>query len=374
MTKDNTQSACPAARRPISSVLARARFLPGIILALLLLGSIAVRVSAQVPTAVELLYFQGESEGNTAYLEWETGTEQDTAGFRLERAPSAAGPYTPLEGYEFIVATGSVANGARYEATDETVVGGQTYWYKLVEVSNANTDVDEWTVSVEIMGAEPTAQVIVGGGSTATATSTLAATGTSEPTATGRSATNTPVASGNGSDDSRNATSTPAPTNTPRPTNTAQPPSAPTQAIATRIARATAPSSAVTEGEETGAPTASPTVDADPLGGENSLATAPATPVLAEDAAAVAEAAAVETQAGVAEVTDDGEETSLLDIRSVGSRAEADVTAAENATAQQEGESSRLLLWLGFVAAFLIFVGGVAFSIFLSTRKRSDDS
>lgn len=363
MPNDNIQSARPSSPWTRSRTLAGGAYLAGITLALLLLGSIAGRATAQIPTAVELVYFRGESGDNVAYLEWETGTEQDTAGFRVERAPSEAGPYSPLDAYEFIVATGSVANGASYEATDETVVNGQTYWYKLVEVTNSNADGDEWTLRLEIE-PEPTAQVIDGSGNSDSGTSTLAPTSTTAPGGSTGNGTNTPVAG------SSSVTNTPAPTDTPQPTTSSGPETTPTEAIATRIPRATATSSTATE-EVTGAPIGSPTVGAPPLAEEESPPTTTPPPVLAEEAASVAEAA-VESQAD-AEGPGNGEETAVLGARTVGSRAEAEVTVEETAAAQEEAESSRLLLWLGFIAAFLIFVGGVTFSIFLSARKRSDD-
>jgi hypothetical protein len=46
----------------------------------------------------------------------------------------------------------------------------------------------------------------------------------------------------------------------------------------------------------------------------------------------------------------------------------------EGSSAQAETSgSARLLLWLGFLAAFFIFVGGIGFSIVLSTRRRQNN-
>jgi hypothetical protein len=46
---------------------------------------------------------------------------------------------------------------------------------------------------------------------------------------------------------------------------------------------------------------------------------------------------------------------------------------AEEEVVEETSGTTRLLLWLGFLAAFFIFIGGIGFSIFLSTRRREND-
>ena len=337
---------------------------PGVAVALVFLAGVSRpgQAAVEIPSAVDLIYFRGEGGDGVAYLEWETGTESDTAGFRLERANSAGGPYSSLDDIGFILASGSVSAGAYYEATDETAVNGQTYWYKLLEYTEAGTVGDEWTVRVDVE-PEPTAQIIGGGGATATATDTPVPTSTIRPTATDRPPTDTPTsvasASGNGSE--------PAATNTPRPTATGQP---------TRTPRSTA---APTGSNNTAATTRTLSITATPtnensnveaLGEPASTPSDDAYPVMSEEETEEREVAANPVEAAEGE-----EETAVTGVRSVGSAAnDEEMQAADDASVvRQEGESNSLLLWLGFIAAFLIFVGGVAFSIFLSTRKRDEE-
>lgn len=53
--------------------------------------------------------------------------------------------------------------------------------------------------------------------------------------------------------------------------------------------------------------------------------------------------------------------------------ATAEGVQIEDEATQETSGTARLLLWLGFLAAFFIFVGGIGFSIVLSTRRREND-
>ena len=352
-------------------------FWSGLVLALLLLGagSAPGRAAAEVPSAVDLLYFRGEGGDNIAYLEWETGTESDTAGFRLERANSVDGPYSDLDEIGFITASGSVSAGAYYEAEDKSAVNGQSYWYKLVEIALDNSASNEWTVRVSI-DPEPTSQIIGGGSGTAAATSTPVPTSTSAATATGRPATN--PTSTIGSDE-------PEPTNTPRPTETRPPTQTPRPAATTdgnnevAVTTRTFSFTATPEGEDEGGVEAVGAPGSTGSAGNGPAATpAGAGAGAGAEAEADAEAMAGDGENAVAasavEAAEGEEETPLLGGRTVGSQTfEEAGSESEANVAQQEGRSSSLLLWIGFIAAFFIFIGGIAFSIFLSTRKREND-
>lgn len=349
------------------------RFLwPGVVLAILLLGGrySGGRAAETIPTAVDLIYFRGEGGDGVAFLEWETGTERDTAGFQLERADSVDGPYTGLDEIGFVDALGSVSAGAYYEKTDDTVVNGRTYWYKLLEYTHTGTIGDEWTVRVSV-DPEPTSQVIGGGGGTETATNTPVPTSTIRPTATDRPPSDTPtsVASPNGNSSEAEASSTPRPTATIQPTRTPRPTAPPdgnsNPSETTRTISGTATATDESSGvEAVGAPA---TADSgDPASGS------------AEDAGpdpSGEETVGQEVAANSVEAAANEQEPGAPGARSVGSAADDGEagTAADESVVRQEGESSSLLLWLGFIAAFLIFVGGVAFSIFLSTRKRDEE-
>lgn len=358
-------------------------FWSGLVLALVILGagSAPGRAAAEVPSAVDLLYFRGEGGDNIAYLEWETGTESDTAGFRLERANSVDGPYRELDEIGFIAPGGSVSAGAYYEAEDKTAVNGQTYWYKLVEIALDNSVGNEWTVRVSI-DPEPTSQIIGGGSGTTAATSTPVPTSTSAATATGRPATNTPTPSptSSGRSDEPEATDTPQPAATRLPTRTPRPATTTDGdnevAVTTRTFSFTATPEGEDEGgvEAVGAPGSTGSAGNGPAATPTGASASPGTGADA-DAEALAGDGENAVAAAVQAAGGEEEETPLLGGRTVGSETDTDAGSESEANvAQQEGRSSSLLLWIGFIAAFFIFVGGIAFSIFLSTRKREDDA
>lgn len=346
------------------------------LLALLLPGiwGTGGRVAADVPSAVDLLYFRGEGSDGAAYLEWETGTESDTAGFRLERGTSADGPFDTLDEIGFITASGSVSAGAYYEATDETALNGQTYWYRLVEVTLANSVGNRWTVRVSVE-AEPTSQIIGGGGGTTVATSTIVPTSTTVPTATSQAAmTGTPATTPPRTPQSTEAaaTNTPPPAATRPPTRTPLPAATATSAssqvaVTTRTFTFTAtPEQETTRQEAQGQPATPIVVQA---GAAAATPSASPYPVSGAEEDATGEAAVIGANPAAAAAQDD---TPLLGGHTVGS-GDAGTTEGETAPVQQQGRSSTLLLWLGFLAALFIFVGGIAFSIFLSSRRRDDD-
>ena len=107
---------------------------------------ISTLVAAIDPTVVTLLYFRGNGLDSAIRLEWATGTELDTAGFRLERSTSSAGPYTFLDDIGFVPseAPPDGLSGADYDALDESgTINGTTYWYRLVvlpQKSSGSTD------------------------------------------------------------------------------------------------------------------------------------------------------------------------------------------------------------------------------------------
>ncbi|MGB3715156.1 MAG: hypothetical protein WA996_12070, partial [Candidatus Promineifilaceae bacterium] len=79
------------------------------------LGASAEASSAEL-SAVTLLYFRGIGQDNGILLEWATGTEYNTAGFRLTRASDETGQYRALDQIGFIPAEGDGLVGAEYEA------------------------------------------------------------------------------------------------------------------------------------------------------------------------------------------------------------------------------------------------------------------
>jgi hypothetical protein len=188
-----------------------------------LAGGPVYSIEGSGPTAVVLLYFRGTGVENGAFLEWETATEFGTAGFMLERAGSAQGPFTPLVEIGLIPAEGDGITGARYTATDTTAVAGHTYWYILVELETDNS-----------MHRSDAIEVQAGQTPTNTPTATNTPTPTNTPTAT-----NTPPVPA-ATLASASATSTPTPAATPTMTATAWPTTAVTATMVLTLPPATA--------------------------------------------------------------------------------------------------------------------------------------
>lgn len=66
-------------------------------------------------------------------IEWETATEQNTAGFQLYRSSTPAGDFeliTPA----MIASEGSAVSGSHYSFVDSGVEPGETYYYLLEEI------------------------------------------------------------------------------------------------------------------------------------------------------------------------------------------------------------------------------------------------
>jgi hypothetical protein len=116
-------------------------------------------VAAIDPTVVTLLYFRGNGLDNGIRLEWATGTEFDTAGFRLERSAASSGPYTILDDIGFVPsdAPPDGLSGAEYVALDESsITNGTTYWYRLVEIESSGVENRTDPISVKAGLAQPT--------------------------------------------------------------------------------------------------------------------------------------------------------------------------------------------------------------------------
>jgi hypothetical protein len=168
----------------------------------ILIGALALwpgRWSPSVYANVTLISFTanclpGQPE---VYLEWETGTEFDTVGFFIARSNSATGTFTRIS--DFISHEGDTVVGAQYNYVDENAVLGNTYWYKLEELTTNQES--EFYGPISVVAGVPATDTPTPT-STATATRTPTATATRTPTATPttKSATTAaPTASSGGS-------------------------------------------------------------------------------------------------------------------------------------------------------------------------------
>ena len=83
---------------------------------------------AQLSLPVEWLDFTAAPEGKVARLDWAVNQDEAHAGFRVERAAADGSDWQSV-GY--LPATGGAANDVAYAFTDATVLGGNTYLYRL---------------------------------------------------------------------------------------------------------------------------------------------------------------------------------------------------------------------------------------------------
>ena len=86
-----------------------------------------------IPTAVELLYFRADAQGESIHLSWATAVEIDTFGFRLWRAET--NDRNQATQIAFVAAQGYGGQGATYGYDDAEVQPNRPYWYWLEEVA-----------------------------------------------------------------------------------------------------------------------------------------------------------------------------------------------------------------------------------------------
>lgn len=340
-----------------------------IVLFILSLSRLLPAANALPPQNVELTNFELISMDNAVKIVWETATELNTAGYKIMRGDLPTN-YADLPGIGIVPAEGSPALGAQYEATDETAVNGQTYFYKLIEIET-NLAENEIASGSVIPGVQPTLTPTPTGiafGSTPTntpppsqATNTPTATPTQTATAAA-SATTSPTATLNG-----RTTATPTPTASATPnviaTNTPRTSSAISTSTPVPSPTAAADTSSNTvfaQGEDdsqTGYPGPEPTQP--PAGNAYPGGVQPTT----------APPVSNEPPTPYPAVTNTPANTNLPVIGSQGSDSNPDTAAGVDAAEGEDGGGFGLL-WIGFIIAFLIFVSGVLGSIYFFARKQ----
>ncbi|MBN2279489.1 MAG: T9SS type A sorting domain-containing protein [Candidatus Marinimicrobia bacterium] len=83
---------------------------------------------------IELASFKAVSSDNTVLLEWITESEVNNLGFDLYRSESAEGNFTKIN-EKMIDGAVNSSTPTRYSYVDQNVVSGNTYYYKLVDIS-----------------------------------------------------------------------------------------------------------------------------------------------------------------------------------------------------------------------------------------------
>lgn len=319
-------------------------------------------VSANQPNNVTLSSFDVIPLDNAVRIEWSTDTEIDLAGFYVQRTQSII--FITLEEIGFIPGTGGDVSGADYEAIDNTAVNGQTYTYKLIEVeTNSNVrDLATETVTLPILPT-PTAAVIGGGNDNPTHTpSPQTTTPTRTPTRGTPSGTTTPTAT-----PGSQLTATPIPpTSTPAQPTT---PATPTQVVIAPLPTAV----------ETATDTPVPV----PIFPTNTPLPPPTPETIVTTSANAAEDETTRLVTDPPSIFDPvltGDEVGVVLLAAatpapILSRPQPTTAPLAIAPVQHESPPTgftegRVLLWLGFLSALVLFLASVVGSIILFTRKQ----
>lgn len=88
--------------------------------------------------AVTLSSFEISAGNGLALLKWITQSEIDNLGFNILRSCSAEGPYSEISSYlnnTELKGLGTSSQGQMYQYYDFDLKNGQTYWYKIQDVS-----------------------------------------------------------------------------------------------------------------------------------------------------------------------------------------------------------------------------------------------
>jgi hypothetical protein len=357
----------------------KACFLCGVPALLLLLAMIGLPASASARPylAVDLIKFELESVASGVEIHWETGTEMDVAFFKVKRGPAPDGPFTDLPAIGLIEARGSTFAGASYTVVDETALSGETYRYQLYELTLSNV---ENLVAAATITLGPTATPeIIGGGdegatSTPAPTSTRAGDSTPTPATTAASGGSTPAVTATAVVTAATVTGEPEVTATtaavartlgPTPTRFSFTPVAPVTS-----SNASQSNPPLVEAASTEA-VAQVTSDPYPVPpGDVTISTldAPGAGTLTE----MTQTLTYPWPAGTAGGAPPGALPESVG-RGQGSSGGDLESGIVEAGVAETSSAARILLWFGFLTALFIFIGGIAVSIALSTRRRQDE-
>lgn len=106
-------------------------------------------------TEVALAAFDAVVDNRAITLNWQTGNEIDNLGFNVYRSESSDGEYTRIN-TEMISTKGSAFIGTSYSYTDENVVPGVIYYYKLEDLDVDGFNTFHGPVMAKVTATTPT--------------------------------------------------------------------------------------------------------------------------------------------------------------------------------------------------------------------------
>lgn len=99
-------------------------------------------------------------QGLNVVLTWSTATETENLGFILERKTDSLASWGPLADYlndDALLGQGTVSTQTNYTYTDSLVTSGETYFYRISGIDNANNIgvLDSLSIMVGEVGLVP---------------------------------------------------------------------------------------------------------------------------------------------------------------------------------------------------------------------------
>ncbi len=101
---------------------------------------------------VVLSSFIAESKNGTVTLKWVTESELNNVGFEIWRAMERDGDYQMISSYRDnpqLRGKGNSTTRSEYSYTDQSVINGHTYWYKLVDVDTRGSTMFHGPICVQ---------------------------------------------------------------------------------------------------------------------------------------------------------------------------------------------------------------------------------
>jgi hypothetical protein len=351
------------------------------VVALSFIASVILFAPGNADANVTLQYFTAVAVEGGIELEWKTATEFSTEYYYVKRATSPTG-FLPIDTnvlYEadaidllesgtttvLVESRGTGGGGATYTLldTDDDLVDGNTYWYRLVEIEQGGNKIpqlDDDTSATVGDTATPTPDGTGVGLPTSTPVNNSTATATAQttPTATATAGAATPTATATARPTTQ-ATATPIP-----PAGTATP--LPTVVVV----QADTSQNGTSNG---GVPVAEAASQESYPGEPTRIAETPEAYIGDQIPGSIDNQAPDAANESGAAMIDGGDGAEAPSVIGSADSAESQLPPPASSTSNESSTGNRAILWVGFIAALLIFAAGVFGSILIFTRRRSDD-